>query len=106
MTLKTLANKLKVVKLDATNLKIHKVVGEDEEELNYELLDGDQESKELGSYLLIHVAHLKHFNQNFNIKVYYETLPNATVFSWLEPKQTAGGKYPYLYSQCEPIYCR
>lgn len=40
------------------------------------------------------------------IRVEYETSPSSSALQWLTPEQTAGKKYPYLYSHCEPIHAR
>jgi len=34
------------------------------------------------------------------------TSPNASALQWLEPRHTASGRHPFLYSQCEPLHAR
>jgi len=41
-----------------------------------------------------------------SVKIVYVTSPTGQAFSWLNPEQTAGGVYPYLFTQCEDINCR
>ncbi|KAG4085078.1 leukotriene A4 hydrolase [Neocallimastix lanati (nom. inval.)] len=41
-----------------------------------------------------------------NVKINYETTPECTACQWLEPSQTEGKKYPYLYTQCEAVHAR
>ena len=40
------------------------------------------------------------------VKIGYRTSPEASALQWLGPEQTAGGKHPYLFSQCQPIHAR
>jgi leukotriene-A4 hydrolase len=50
--------------------------------------------------------HLKGLEGVTSLGMEFKTSPNSTALQWLDPDQTAGGKYPYLYSQCQAIHAR
>lgn len=39
-------------------------------------------------------------------RISFSTSPDASALQWLSPEQTAGGKRPYLFSQCQAIHAR
>ena len=41
-----------------------------------------------------------------SITITYATASGALALGWLEPQQTAGGKFPFMFSQCQPIHAR
>lgn len=44
--------------------------------------------------------------QSKTVDIYYKSDPSARALQWMEPQQTAGKKYPFLYTQSESIYAR
>ena len=58
----------------------------------------DKAVPDLGSALHIHLA-----AQSRRVRITYATSPEAAGLQWLTPPQTAGGQYPFMYSQSEDI---
>ena len=58
----------------------------------------------LGSALVIDLPPSR--NPVESIRIDYETLPTAAALQWLTPKQTAGRRKAFLYTQSEPIGAR
>lgn len=44
--------------------------------------------------------------QTSEVTIAYHTSPEALALQWLDPAQTAGKQYPFLFSQCQAIHAR
>jgi len=84
--------------LDTRDLRIGAVETEGGEPVRYELA---QPEKILGTRLRMHLP-----PGTRALRIRYSTSPEASALQWLDPSQTAGGRHPFLYSQCQPIHAR
>lgn len=55
----------------------------------------------LGTALIIKIK-----PETKQVSVTYETSPDAAAVQWLSPAQTAGGKYPFMFTQSQAILAR
>jgi len=60
----------------------------------------------LGNQLAVRLAHKLNKNETVQVKIDYSTTKKCTAVGWLEAHQTATGKHPFLYSQCQAIHMR
>ena len=65
-----------------------------------------QPNANLGSVLTIFFTDALQAGSQVKVIVNYETGDHATGLNWLTKEQTETKTMPYLFSQCEPIYCR
>ena len=84
--------------LDTRDLEIERVTDEDGEALSWSLADTEGF---MGAKLIIDRP--KPIDK---VVVHYQTSPTASALQWLEPQHTAGGRSPFLFSQCQPIHAR
>ena len=84
---------------DSRQLQIQKVtLGTDETETTFTLGD---EIKYLGQSL-----HVKIDPSTTRVTIYYSASKDAAAIQWLNPQQTAGKKYPFLFTQSQAILAR
>jgi aminopeptidase N len=84
--------------LDTRDLAIDAVVDQDAQPLPFTLHAADPI---LGARLSIELPAATRA-----VRIRYRTSPEASALQWLEPAQTASGKLPYLFSQCQAIHAR
>lgn len=84
--------------LDTRGLRIFRVENSKGERLAYELAAPEPV---YGQKLRIQLP-----EQTSGVRIQYETSPDASALQWLTPAQTAGGKLPFLFSQCQAIHAR
>ncbi len=92
------------VVLDTRELKVSKVELRTATPVQLKFRLGEAK-KTLGAPLHIQLPQ-KLAAQDIVVRISYETSPQASGLQWLEPSQTAGKKYPYLYSQSQAIHAR
>jgi len=63
--------------------------------------DFDVEDDVLGERL-----HLQGLEGESSFTLIFRTSPEARALQWLNASQTAGGNYPFLYSQCQATHAR
>ncbi len=93
-----LKNNATQIILDTRDLNIEKVVLDDGSEAKFELGD---EVKYLGRPLTINLK-----QEASKLTVFYSSSPDADALQWLSPAQTAGKKYPFLFTQSQAILAR
>ncbi len=59
-----------------------------------------------GAALVIWVPESIKGETEVEIRIEYETSPNASALQWLPPELTAGGKHPMMFSQSQSIHAR
>ncbi|MBI1305079.1 MAG: aminopeptidase [Bacteroidetes bacterium] len=84
--------------LDSKDLVIHKVLLDDGDTANYSISPKDSI---LGQDLTIDLK-----SNTKSVEIFYETSPESEALQWLNPKQTYGKVYPFLFSQSQAILAR
>ena len=93
-----------VIILDTRALIIHSIIDSDTgEELEF-IIDKQYELDGLGVPLKIYREFQK--DEKLAILLKYNTTEDGMSIDWLDPEQTSGKKYPYMYSQGETILNR
>ena len=87
-----------VLCLDSRDLTIRRVTLDNGEKTTFELKEAEPF---LGRQLIIAIK-----PATKKVKIEYATSPEAAALQWLQPRQTAGGKYPFLFTQSQAILAR
>ena len=93
--------------LDSRGLKIESVSllrpGQEPVELEFELGQTDPVK---GEALAIELPPEINFDAGFELSVEYATGPRASAIMWLPADMTAGGQYPFMFTQSQSIHAR
>ena len=85
--------------LDGGDLVIERItLGTDEIPTEFEL---GEDIELLGKHLIVEIQ-----PQTEVVNIYYSTIPESGALDWVAPAQTAGGTYPFLYTQSQAIFAR
>ena len=102
LTLNWIDKSATTLDLDTRELKISKIEAQDAKgawkPVKYTL---DKLDLEKGQAL-----HVALPGQPSKVRIHYQTAPTAPALQWLTPKQTMSGKYPFMFSQSQPIAAR
>ncbi|KAI0089961.1 metalloprotease [Irpex rosettiformis] len=101
-TLEVKEDGVKQVILDAFALEIEKVEVEGGV-AKYEL---GPSHPVMGSALIITLPSPPPAGSTIKTTIWYHTTERSTALQFLDKEQTQGNKFPYLFSQCQPIYAR
>lgn len=69
-------------------------------------LDKEQSFEALGSPLVIKLGYTYHQGDQVEILIKFSTNTDSEATQWCTPEMTAGGKYPFMYTQGEAIHTR
>ena len=94
-----------IIILDSSSaIIIHSIIDSDTgEKLKYEY-DDYFSLNQLGIPLKIYKEYSK--NSICKIIINYETTNESQALGWFEKEMTLGKEYPYMFSQCQSIFCR
>lgn len=91
-----------VLVLDTRKLQIEKAeISENAGRWTEAKFELGREDPILGSALTVYILPSARF-----ARITYSTSPNASGLQWLTPEQTAGKKFPFVYSQSQAIHAR
>jgi leukotriene-A4 hydrolase len=86
------------IRFDTKGLSISRVTLDNDQTTQYKLAKKDPI---LGEELVVAIL-----PDTKKVNIYYETDPSAEALQWLSPSQTAGKKFPFLFTQSQAILAR
>lgn len=93
---------VKHVIFDTLNLNVREVTI-DGQSVKYSL---GEKHEVMGSALVVPLPPSLAEDSILEVAISYATTPESIALQWLTKEQTQGKTFPYLFSQCQPIYAR
>ena len=93
-----------VIALDTKALIINSIIDSDTGDYLEYKIDNYYKLESLGIPLKIYKEYQK--DDDFSIVISFSTTEDGMALDWLNPEQTSGKKYPFMYSQGQAILCR
>ncbi|KAI0735797.1 peptidase family M1-domain-containing protein [Earliella scabrosa] len=90
------------VVFDTVALNVTKVIIEDRPG-NFEL---GPNHDVMGTPLRILLPPSRKVGDTLRVQIFYSTTKHCTAVQWLDKEQTQGKTFPFMFSQCQPIYAR
>ncbi|KAJ3104294.1 Leukotriene A-4 hydrolase [Phlyctochytrium planicorne] len=101
-TAEVVGEKADKIILDSNFLDIKKVSFEGQE-VKYDI---GEAHPAFGSSLTVKFPQTLSKGQKVKLSIDYSTTDKCTAAQWLEPAQTVGKQFPYMFTQCQPIHAR
>lgn len=92
--------------LDTRDLTIHSVVHKDDSTATELRFEFGEAHAVLGTPLIISLPPDLPKGKQLLVGIRFSTSPTSSAIQFLDPEQTAGGKQPYLFTQCQAIHAR
>ena len=106
-TFKSITTGISHIVLDVDHLAIKKVYEtRTKKELSWSVYPFEYISNAANEQMVIKLDRYLAYGDMIDVTIEYSTSPTATAVSWVPENQTFGGKYKYMYTQCESIYGR
>ena len=104
ITFDVLNKTIQQIVLDVNKIKIISVSSNQLKDLSYTLYESNPKAKALGTPLIISFSQIE--GDSITIEIVSETTEESPSIKFLSKEQTYTKKYPFMFTQCEPILCR